>query len=207
MKVSTKLLLVSLLALLLYNGIVTYKLYYKVSPEYRSITVTIPGDTMYTHSISYYPKPYKVIKVDTIYDTIENKYNPSTLSQCKEDYKNLYNSYASTKLYKDTLKNDSSATVIIGASISNNKLDSLALDFKNNRKSQIVTNIYNVPKLSIGITGGYNDLTPYLEYNVNDKLGVLGGYNLTNKSLRIGVRYTIFNNESWQQKVKKRLLP
>lgn len=174
--------------LLTYSVITTSKLI-NSKPEIITHSDTIPGDTMYKDIVLYKPKPYKII----IHDT---EYIPKDSVQCIEDYKKLYRQYSSIKYTRDTLQNDSSATIVIGTKISKDNLDSLGLSFKNNRVKVINTTIVTYPNkrdiISIGIQGGYQLINPFIQYNINSKVGILAGYNLSTKSINIGLKYTIF---------------
>jgi hypothetical protein len=190
MKITTWLGLI-ILVLIGYSTFITYK-YNHSKPEIVTNTVVVPGDTIYTYKTIYKSIPYKVIERDTQYRYIDS-------THCVNDYDSLFTKYASIKYSKDTLQNDSSATIIIGTKISRNNIDSLGLAFKNNRvkviNESIVTYTNSTPLLSIGLIGGYQTILPYIQYNINSKVGVNGGYNLYNKSINVGINYTLISNK------------
>lgn len=187
-----RILLISIVILLVYSGILTYKLIH-FKPVITNTVTTIKGDTVFSTKVIIKPIPYKIDSL--IHDTA---YIFKDSVQCVADFKKLYKDYSIIKFYRDTLQNDSSATIVINSKVSKNNLDSLNLSFKNNRikviNTTIVTYKNKVPLLSIGILNEYNNknLTPFVEYAFK-KIDVLGGYNLNTKSLVLGVKFTIIN--------------
>jgi hypothetical protein len=175
--------------LILYSIFTTYKII-SDEPQIVTNTVTIPGDTQYKDTIVYKPKPYKVVIHDTIY-----KYKDST--QCIADYEKLSKEFLSTSYYMDTLRNDTSMTVVISTTVNSNLLESIKLDSKNNRpisiNNTIVTYKNKLPMISIGGIYDMKSLMVYGELRVNPNLYIDGGYNLTIKSPVIGLKYTIFS--------------
>jgi len=186
-----KFLSILVVILLIYSGITTYKLINN-KPIVVNHTTIIPGDSIYTYKTIYKSIPYKVIEKDTDYVYIDS-------AHCVNDYDSLYRKYATIKYTRDTLQNDSSATIVVGTKISKNNIDSLGLAFKNNRVKVInnTTITYNnsTPLLSVGLIGGSQTILPYIQYDINNKIGVTGGYNLYNKSIDIGLKYTLISNK------------
>lgn len=186
-----KFLLISTILLLLYSIGSTYKII-NSKPQIVSHTDTIPGDTMFTVNTVYQPKPYKVIV--PIHDTI---YIPTSLDQCIDDYKKLYKEYTTARFYRDTVQNDSSMTISVYTVTNRNEVSSLQVSAKNNRptiiNNTIVTYSNKLPILSAGLIGGYQLINPYIEYTINNKLSILGGYNTYNNSPTGGLKYTIFS--------------
>jgi hypothetical protein len=175
--------------LTLYSVFTTYKLI-SDKPQIVTNTITIPGDILYKDTIVYKPKPYKVEVHDTTYI-------PRDSAQCVADYRELYKKFSSTNYYKDTLRNDTSMTVVVNSTISNNILQNLQLHSKNNRSisisNTIVTYKNKLPMISIGGLYDMKSLMIYGELRVNPNLYIDGGYNLTIKSPIIGLKYTIFS--------------
>jgi hypothetical protein len=168
----------------LYSSIITYKL---VNDKPTIVTTTIPGDTIFTTNTVYKPVPYHVTEYNT--DTIEI---PSDTTELINRYKKIYSELYASKSYLDTLKNDSSAEVIITTHISRNTLDSLKMAFKNNRITTINTTIINnTSKFGVGLLLGIKQLSPILSYNIKDRFNLIGGYDLYNKTPQVGLIYNI----------------
>lgn len=180
-----KILLFLIVLLAIYSSITTYKLN-NISPDIVHTTDTIPGDSVFTEVIVYKPKPYAVIVPG---DTFKI---PTDTAKLIEEYKNTLIELYTSKTYLDTLKNDSSALVVVNTSISRNSLDSLKMTFKNNR-STVINNytINNEVKLKAGILAGYGSLTPIVSYKLNKDFNLLGGYDILNKNPLIGMLYNI----------------
>ena len=173
----------------LYSIFTTYKIV-SDKPQIVTNTVTIPGDVVYKDTIVYKPKPYKIEVHDTTYI-------PRDSAQCVADYRELYKKYSSTSIYKDTLRNDTSMTVVVNSTISNNILQNIQLHSKNNRPISITNTVITyknkLPMISIGGVYDMKSLMIYGELRVNPNLYLDGGYNLTIKSPIIGLKYTIFS--------------
>jgi len=175
-----KLLLSLTILLLLYSSFTTYKLCN--SPEPISDTIVIPGDSVFTETTISKPTPYVVVEYNT--DTIEI---PADTAELARRYKDIYSRLYASKTHLDTLKNDSSATVIITTHISQNSLDSLKMQFKNNRTTSIVTNTtVEDTKWQVGV---YSDLSLISTYKVYKGFSVGGMVNITDKKANIGILY------------------
>jgi hypothetical protein len=189
MIIKTQYIVIAILSL--YSIFTTYKII-SDKPKVITNTVTIPGDIIYKDTIVYQPKPYKV--EIPIHDTT---YIPTDSAQCVADYKKLYKRFSSTNYYKDTLRNDTSMTVVVNSSISNNILQDIQLRSKNNRpisiSNTIVTYKNKLPMLSVGGLYDMKSLTIYGELRVNPNLYLNAGYNLSIKSPVVGIKYTIFS--------------
>lgn len=134
---------------------------------------TIPGDTVFAEIKvkEFVPKIVKVPDVDTMYI-------PENCDSLRDYYLDLLHKHYSAKYYKDTLKNDSSATIVLESYISQNNLDSIDMSFKNNRPTAINTIIEQpYTKLLVGVSAGYKQLSPFVQYNFNNKYGLGLSYN------------------------------
>ena len=108
---------------------------------------TIPGDVVVKDSIinQTYPIYTIVPRIDTFFKLDSQK--------CWQLAMNFY----SKRIYQDTLKNDSSALIVLKDTVYQNKLHERMLFFKNNRPTLINTTIIpNKNKLYIGPTIGRN---------------------------------------------------
>lgn len=174
--------------LLIYSSALTYKILDRSIAQPQIDTITIPGDQIFTEITIMKPVPYKVTVTDTIVE-----YIPVDSATCIQDYKDLYKALAASKAYSDTLKNDSSATVVINTTISYNNIDSISMSFKNNRNVQVIQPITNTinNKLMIGMYMGNNIIAPTVIYNTPRKIGVGVGYNLLTNSPTVMLTYNI----------------
>lgn len=140
------------------------------------------------HDSTIVPKKVIVYNTDTIkIDT----------TKLVNKYKKLLSEYKSKKIYNDTVVNDTSLFLSYNLSISDNKLDSISHIYQNKRGTIVrtITNtIYNKqPKLSLGISIGYQELSPQLTYSITNKLSVYGGYNISQKQPEVGLQLTLLS--------------
>ncbi len=121
----------------------------------RVVYDTIPGDSVFTEVIK---KEFYPVKEDTtIYDTI---IKIDTFLR-DVDTAAILRDYYAYRIYKDTLKNDSSATIVVEDSISRNRKLKSKLIFSNNRP--IAYNVTNegvflggsISTISIGFDAEY----------------------------------------------------
>ena len=168
----------------MWSSIVTYKLVNQVEP---TITHDTLWDTVeYTNTV-YKPKPYIVHEINT--DTI---YIPTDSTELVNRYKDIYSRLYASKTYRDTLKNDSIAKVIITTHLSNNSLDSLNMWLKIEEPKIVNTTIINNgAKISVGLQLGYKQFSPIATYtyNKNFKFGL--GYDIINKNPNLIVLYKL----------------
>lgn len=179
-----KILLAIIVLLSIYSSVTTYKLN-NISPDIVHTSDTIPGDSVFREVTVYKPYPVKVV-----INSIDTFKIPTDTSKLIEDYKKTLLQLYASKTYLDTLKNDSSATVILSTYIKQNALDSLIMRFKNNR-STVINNytINNEVKLKAGVIAGYRSLTPLVSYKLNNNFNLIGGYDILNKNPQIGILY------------------
>jgi hypothetical protein len=182
---------VIIVLLLGYSGVITYK-YNKTKPEIVTNTIMIPGDIKYRDTIIYEPKPY-IVQIP-IHDTA---YIPKDSAQCVEDYKKLYRDYNTIRMYRDSVQNDSSMTIIVHSKVNRNELASIEVESKNNRvksiTNTIVTYSNKVPVLSIGLLGAHSTIAPIVNFNYYKNLNIIGEWNLYNNSIVLGATYTILS--------------
>ena len=100
-----------------------------------SNTYVIGKDTNVQWEIANVPIP------ETIYSEPEIIMIPPD-SNCIAEWINLYSNYSQTLVYSDTLKDDSSALVIVVDTILKNKLYGRSFGFMNRRATEIIINNY-----------------------------------------------------------------
>ena len=100
-----------------------------------SNTYVIGKDTNLQWRIVNVPIP------ETIYSEPEIIMIPPD-SNCIAEWINLYSNFSRTFVYSDTLKDDSSALVIVIDTIQKNKLYGRSFGFMNRRATEIITNNY-----------------------------------------------------------------
>lgn len=148
---------------------------------------TISSDTTLTYDTTIYHinnvnvKPQHITYKDTV-----------IIDEAK--IKELLNDYFAVYKYKDTLKNDTSATIILEENISQNKILTRDLMFVNNRPTKVIINNLKPTPHIISFFGGLSNI----EKN-NIVFGIGGGikydkHNLgvyinTNKSLTLNYNY------------------
>lgn len=95
--------------------------------------IVIEGDKDPTTVLLPFPEPYEVIRPDTITPLIDTLAILAEYEALMWDYHSRYN-------YKDTLKNDSSALVILEAHTLRNRLSYDKMTFLNRRATRIIHN-------------------------------------------------------------------
>lgn len=144
------------------------------------ITRTIPGDTIYSVITNEIPVPYDTIiyDIDTLWlvaDTIKST-----------DTVFVYNDYFKMYSYNDTIKNDSSMTIIRDLQITQNKLYKERYYAKNNRKTELIMTKDN--RFGVGILAGVSLISPVISYEFkNHQLGL--GYNVSNSGVILMYQY------------------
>jgi len=122
-----------------------------------SDTIIVPGDPYPVYDTIEKPKPYQVIVPgDTFWPDVDTAV---ILQKCKQ----LYKDYYTKNIYRDTLKDDTSALITLIDTVYQNKLQSRILGFQNRRPTSIITNtniIGEIPVnkfyLGVGINGEVN---------------------------------------------------
>lgn len=121
----------AIIAILIVLLIIMQQCRQPVPPE---VLTTVTHDTIPGDSVPYevlLPKPYPVFK-----DTGSTKYKDVDTCAILRDYYAQY-------YYSDTMKNDTSALVIVNDMVTENKLQSRKLIFQNRRPTAINTTINN----------------------------------------------------------------
>lgn len=151
-------------------------------------TITL-YDTVKIESIVYTPKPYKEeIYINTI-DTIYEMQKIDTLEILKE--------FTKTYFYADTLKNDTSAFIVVFDKITNNKISERNWEFINRRPTyiQTTTNHYTSTRTwNVGVGGVISGNGTMLDYGVgvhvrHKQINYMVNYIISNKSIQGGIYY------------------
>ena len=182
--------LLNIILVLLLIGAAVY-ITHRFFPKEKVITKTYQTtDTIWKDTVVYKqlppPKPDTIIKTDTIikYDNTENYF---------EKYVNLYQKFYRQNIYKDTLKNDSVAFISVYDVISENKIGSRKLTYKDRTPTVINKTIHkeiiNQRKLFIGVEAGMNSLSPSVMYKDLNDVIYKAGYDVygKNKGPRVGI--------------------
>lgn len=132
----------------------------------------------------YYPEPDSIIINDTVIKVVDKLVE----KDIPEEIINTYVDYFAVKAYKDTLKHDSIATVVLEEESYMNSIQNRKLSFTSNLE-------YKVPipaskGFNIGMYGGDNIAMPTLGYETS-KLEYNIGYNLPTKSFAFGVKFNL----------------
>lgn len=122
-----------------------------------SDTIIVPGDPYPVYDTLEKPVPYQVlVPGDSFWRDVDTAV---ILQKCKE----MYQDYYSRIVYNDTLKNDTSALIILIDTVYQNRLQKRILGFQNRRATSIITNttiIGEIPRnkfyLGAGIDGEIN---------------------------------------------------
>ncbi len=186
-KIANILIIVILIALAVW---VKGKFFPNKVTEIKTVTEV---DTVYQDSLVYKklpaPDPDTVVVVDK--DTIEMP--PDTV--IFERYASLFQKFHSQYIYKDTLKNDTSAFIAVRDIVSKNKITHRELYYRNKAPTMIhnETTIYNQRKLFIGAQFGMQTIQPTIAYkDLNDIVYSLG-YDFTGpeQGVRFGIKTSI----------------
>lgn len=143
------------------------------------------SDTIYGDSVPYVvvqnkPVPYKVIRRDTIWmhDTIR-----------LIDTIEVLNDYYSAYFYSDTVKDDTSALIVLNEQITENKIEYRELIFQN-RKVTTINNHYpaNKNKIHLGAIGTLTGVSVEAGYSYGkNQFGLIYG----TQKLQLAYRRTI----------------
>lgn len=143
----------------------------------------IPGDSVPYTVYKDKPVPYTIIKRDTIplYDTVWEKGNTEYVL-IPVDTANILKDYFSQVIYKDTVKNDTSALIVLNETILKNRIKMREVIFQNRRPTAIIEERKNA--LVFGIGGTLNGVDVSAGYR--HKYDVFSVYY---SSFGLGVRY------------------
>lgn len=153
--------------------------------EYVVHTDTIPGDSIpYKVEIA---KPYPVkVYCDTGSTKIIYKTSDTNL------IKKLISAYYTYKIYSDTLKNDTSALIVLKDTVYRNELLNRLLIFQN-RKATLINTYTPVPptrnRFYLGVTAGTKDFAQF-------DLGPSALF-VTKKKFALSYSYQILHKEHW----------
>lgn len=174
------------------------------TPEPEVITTvihdTIPGDSVPYEVLL--PKPYPIYK-----DTGTTKWQYKDVDTCA-----ILRDYYAQYYYNDTLKNDTSALVIVNDVVTENRLQARKLIFQNRRPTVINTTITNygeMPVHKIYIGAGLNNslvnfddntlgLTANVLWVTKNRWAYEAGYDIFHKSFEV----TAFYKLSFKKKKK-----
>lgn len=161
---------------------------YSNSPTKEIIEIhdTIKGDSIpYKIYITKYLPKNIILPKDTVYEILN-------IDSCKEYSESLFKELYSEVQYEDTLKNDTSALIVLKQSLFKNRIDSTELIFQNRRNTSISTTIMQQKQYTWGAGSiiGHNEISVYGEYS-KDRISCILGYNLTTKTPIMGFTYKI----------------
>jgi len=160
-----------------------------------------------TNNNSYYNDSTYVSYDTTLYNTHYNIVKPNIIIQTDTSIidtsliKELINDYFATIYYLDTLKNDTSATIVLQERVTKNRVLNRDLIFKNNRPTHIT---------NIDVTNDYGNniflLGSLQSFNTGLRYGVGGGYKYkhhalglsvyTDKTISLNYQYFFFKDKS-----------
>jgi len=174
--------------ILILIGLVLF-LYFK--PSSSNEVITTKTDTLVVNNTKTIYKnrlvPIGVDSFKVITDTITI---PDSLM--KQAYAKLLVKYRTTKHYKDTIYSDSLNTVILAEQCDSNTISNRVVDVS--IKNKIITNTTTIERnnyyngFGIGAIVDANTITPSIVYT-NKNFVYLGGYDVVNKNVRIGLFY------------------
>jgi hypothetical protein len=126
----------------------------------------LPGDSIPYMVYKDKPVPYKITYRDTItsYDTII-KDGDTTYVMEHVDTAAIMRDYHAIVEYSDTVKNDSSALIVIRQKLSRNRIDSMNVRFQNRRKTAVISQ--RDKALVAGVTGWQNGYDVSLGMRLN----------------------------------------
>lgn len=142
--------------------------------------IETPGDSVFTEIIKEVPVPYDTI----IYDIDTLWLSQDTIKLTDTVF--VYNDYFKMYSYKDTIKNDSSMTIVRNLQITQNKLYKEQYFTKNNRKTELIMTKDN--SFGVGIIVGAQLTAPIVSYEFkNHQIGA--GYNFSNSGVVFMYQY------------------
>lgn len=143
----------------------------------------IPGDSVPYVVYKAKPIPYKVTYKDTIvsFDTIYEDGLPTYVVEPVDSARILREFYA-TATYKDTVKNDSSALIVINEGITRNRVEKREVIFQNRRATQVVE--LRKKAIVLGLGANYTGLDVSVGYRKDKDV-----LSLTYGTQGVGVRY------------------
>lgn len=136
----------------LVGAVVVFLLMKNCQPSPKIDVQYLPGDSVPYTIYKDKPVPYKVTQRDTIveYDTII-KNGDTTYVISPVDTAFILKDYYAIVEYNDTVKNDSSALIVVRQKLSKNRIDSLNIRFQNRRQTAVISQ--RDKAIVAGITG------------------------------------------------------
>ena len=180
-----------MLLLLLVTVVATRIFFPRIVTEDRStVMVKIQRDTIRDTLWRKVEVPKIVISpIDTIYI-------PADTAELIERYKTLWHNYYSKLYYSETFSLDTLGEVTVNAKVTQNKLDSLGIEYNLVRPTIHITEkvLYTPSTLYIGGRVGKETLSPMLMYNRKNKYSYLLEYNINRNEVSAGM---LINIKSW----------
>ena len=180
------------IAIILFIILIGYLIYDKFFVSHDKVTTatihdTIPGDNIVQKDTLKMPVPYAVYQDPEIITLPAD-------SLCIKQWYELKKLYGEYKLYTDTLKDDSSALLVVSDTVHNNSLRSRLFEFQN-RRPTFINNVTNEIVVNDGngffIGGGLIGTSPGAEFSiVKNRWMFDGGY--YDKKIKISVKYRLF---------------
>lgn len=144
------------------------------------LTDTIPGDSFPYIVYVGKPTPYKVVKRDSF------PYPDSIFVPVPVE---VANDFYSAYFYSDTLKNDTSALIVLNEQVTQNTIEYRELIFQNNRPT-IINHIYPTKnnRIHLGVNGTLTGISAEIGYSYRaNQFGLLYG----TQGIGIGYRRTL----------------
>jgi hypothetical protein len=141
----------------------------------------IPGDSIPYTVYKGVPVPYAVHYTDTLLDTVWQDGDTEYVIQPVDTMRILKDYYAKVT-YIDTVKNDSSALIVLNEVISKNRIANREVYFQNRRATAIIEE--RTRAVVLGFGGTLNGLDASVGYRYNRDV-----FNLTYSKDGVGVRY------------------
>jgi hypothetical protein len=165
------------------GAILMWLLLKQCSPTYKPIAKYIPGDSIPYTVYEGVPAPYAVHYTDTIplYDTIWQQGDTQYVLQPIDTMLILMDYYAKVN-YIDTVKNDSSALIVLNETIFKNRISDRVVTFQNRRPTAIIQE--RTKAIVLGVGGTVIGLDASVGYRQNRNI-----FNLTYSSQGLGFRY------------------
>jgi hypothetical protein len=170
-------------------GLSLFQKYFDKPSPIQSDTVLI-YDTTTIIKWKNKPVPYIVVQVDSFTKTDSVYLFMNDSAECSKKLLALWKEFHTKNFYKDTLMNDSLATIIVNSLITANKVDSIGVEYRNNRPTQMITNLIGENRLYVGLFIGKNIQMPVVNYTYK-KFNFGIGYDFYNSSVNGYVGYRL----------------
>lgn len=144
--------------------------------------IYVPGDSVPYVVYKDKPVPKNIIILDTIEETYYDTFVDYDTSYVYIDTFAVMKDFLSSSNYSDTLKNDSSAFILLNETVAFNKIQNRELIFQNKRKTILVTPHDN--GIILGLGSSLKSVDFSLGYKYNNNI-----FNLSYSNNGIGFRY------------------